>query len=325
MHAYLSKKQGDKVKCLACAHECLLALNARGKCFIRKNINNSLVLEAYGASASFGVDVIEKKPLYHFLPGSLTFSFGTLGCNFKCFFCQNHEISMPKSFSFKKNLSPTEAVSLALFNNCKSISYTYNEPLVFAEYALDTAHYAKSKSLKNILVTNGFFSKSSLELFSKVIDAVNIDLKSFSDDFYKEHCKASLLPVLRAIKFFHKKNIWVEITTLLIPGLNDSEDEIRNIAKFIASVNRNIPWHISRFFPMYKAQLDITPIKTLELAKKIGEEVGLNFMYIGNVPEKNITLCVNCGASLIVRGGSKTLINIKNNKCVCGHILKGVF
>jgi len=280
----------------------------------------------YGSAASVGVDKIEKKPLYHFLPGSLTFSFGTLGCNFKCGFCQNFEISMPKSFIFKKNLSPEEAVSLALKNNCESISYTYNEPAVFAEYVLDTARLAKKKGLKNVLVTNGFFSQESLNAFCELVDAVNIDLKSFNDEFYKKNCKASLKPVLDSIKFFHNKGIWVEVTTLLIPDMNDSVDELNKMAGFISSVDVNIPWHISRFFPMHKfSNRTLTSLSSIDEAVRIGKSKGLNFVYKGNVCEDAVTVCFNCGKELIIRSDLGIIINFDKGECDCGKIIRGVF
>lgn len=327
MKAYLSRKLDDKkVKCLACAHGCIIQNGKVGLCSIRRNQDGSLYLDAYGSAASFGVDIIEKKPLYHFLPGTKTFSFGTFGCNFKCEFCQNHEISMPKKNFYKENLPPEKAVNLALSTSCNSISYTYTEPAVFAEYALDTAKLAKKAGLKNILVTNGFFSKESLKEFSKYIDAVNIDLKSFNDEFYKKRCKAKLNPVLDSIKFFHEKNIWIEVTTLVIPGLNDSKQELRSIANFIASIDNNIPWHISRFFPMNKLlDKEITPLEKLEEAKKIGEEEGLKYVYKGNIPEPSITKCRRCKETLIERNAFKTIINLKNDKCICGEEIRGVF
>ena len=326
MDAYLSKSLSDnKVKCLACAHNCVIGEGKKGICSIRENVGGKLILNAYGSAVSMGVDPVEKKPLYHFLPGSLTFSFGTLGCNFKCGFCQNFDISFPKNFVFKKNLSPEEAVFLAKNNGCKSISYTYTEPAIFAEYVIDTARLAKKAGLKNVLVTNGFLSQESLDKFSEVIDAVNIDLKSFNEDFYKKHCRARLDPVLNAIKFFHKKNIWVEVTTLLIPDMNDSVDELKKIASFIASVDNEIPWHISRFFPMHEfSDKSITPIETLHMAKTIGIDEGLKFIYLGNVPLEIVTSCPSCQKDLIIRNNFVKL-NLENNKCVCGYELRGVF
>ena len=327
MKAYLFEELSNKkVKCLACSHHCIILNNGKGLCSVRQNREGVLFLDAYGCAASYGVDSVEKKPLYHFLPGSLTFSFGTLGCNFRCGFCQNHDISLPSSFSYKKNLSPEDAVRLALEKGCDSISYTYTEPAVFSEYALDTARLAKKKGLKNVLVSNGFFSLESLEAFCDVVDAVNIDLKSFSDDFYKKNCGARLEPVLRSIKFFLDRGIWVEVTTLVIPGFNDSEDNLRKIARFLVSLSKDIPWHVSRFFPSYKFK-DVPPtsLSVLNKAASIGKEEGLSFVYVGNVSGSSDTFCANCGLLLIKRNNFNTSINISNGICVCGTKLRGVF
>lgn len=327
--AYLSEElENKKVKCLACAHECIIPENGKGKCKVRSNHSGVLFLDSYGSAVSVGVDPIEKKPLYHFLPGSSTFSFGTLSCNFDCLFCQNFEISMNKTFQFKNNLMPHEAVALALENGCKSISYTYNEPTIFAEYMLDTAKLARSAGLKNVMVTNGFISPFALEEIAELIDAVNIDLKSFSEKFYQEQCGAgaSLAPVLDAIRFFHKKNIWLEVTTLIIPDLNDSDDELREIANFIASVSKEIPWHVSRFFPRHKVlDKEVTPISTIKKAVIIGKGEGLNYIYEGNVPGSSITRCPQCDASTIIRNSDGVVIGLKDNRCSCGFHIRGVF
>jgi pyruvate formate lyase activating enzyme len=327
--AYLSEElENRKVKCLACAHECIIPEGGKGKCLIRSNHSGILFLDAYGSAVSVGVDPIEKKPLFHFLPGSSTFSFGTLSCNFDCLFCQNFELSMNKTFQFKENLSPKEAVDLALSQGCKSISYTYNEPTIFSEYMLDTARLARESGLRNVMVTNGFISSFALEKIADVIDAVNVDLKSFSEKFYEEQCGAgaSLLPVLDAIRFFHRKKVWLEVTTLVIPDLNDSDDELRNIANFIASVDKDIPWHVSRFFPRYKVlDKDVTPISTIKKAVNIGREEGLNYIYEGNVPGSGITRCPSCNQSVLIRNNEGTIINMKDNKCSCGYHIRGVF
>lgn len=287
----LYKKEGDKVRCIACNHRCLIAKDKTGICGVRKNIKGKLHLLVYGKVISKNIDPIEKKPLYHFLPGTYSYSIGTFGCNFRCSFCQNYNISqfkelygeIKKEQFIGKDFSPQEIVKQAIKNKCPSISYTYNEPTIFIEFAHDTAKLAKKKGLKNILVTNGYMTKECLEFIAPYIDAMNIDLKSFSDKFYVKHCKAHLSPVLDIIKLAKKKKIWIEITTLIIPGENDSKKELEQIAKFIASVDKNIPWHISRFFPAYKMMnKQPTPIKTLEKAYKIGKK-HLNYVYIGNV------------------------------------------
>ncbi len=283
--AELYKKEKDKIRCLACAHKCLIPKDKTGICGVRKNLNNKLYLLVYGKIASMNDDPIEKKPLYHFLPKTKSFSIGTAGCNFKCDFCQNFEISQaPKQGRiFGEEIKPEEIVKRAIQAGCRSISYTYNEPAIFIEFVKDTAKLAKKKKLKNVLVTNGFFSKESFDYISNYVDAMNIDLKSFSDEFYIKYCGGRLNPVLETIKMAHNKGIHIEITTLLIPGLNDSEKELEKIAKFIASVDKNIPWHISRFFPMYKMlNKPFTPVSTLEKAEKIGKKY-LNYVYMGNI------------------------------------------
>ncbi|OGJ12378.1 AmmeMemoRadiSam system radical SAM enzyme [Candidatus Pacearchaeota archaeon RBG_19FT_COMBO_34_9] len=280
----LYKKEKDRIRCFACSHKCFISKGKTGICGVRKNIGNKLYLLVYGKVASMNIDPIEKKPLYHFLPGTFSFSIGTVGCNFRCGFCQNFEISQIKERQiFGKDISPEEIVQKAIKSKCKSISYTYTEPAIFIEFVKDIAKLAKKKKLKNILVTNGFFTKESFDYITDYVDAMNIDLKSFSDEFYRKICGGRLEPVLETIKRAHKKGIHLEITTLVIPGENDSEKEFEQIAKFISSVDKNIPWHISRFFPIYKMQnRDVTPLLTLKIAEKIGKKY-LKYVHVGNI------------------------------------------
>ena len=281
----LYKKEGDKLRCLACAHKCLISDKKTGICGVRKNIKGKLYLLVYGKVVAKNIDPIEKKPLYHFLPGTYAYSIGTVGCNFKCFWCQNADISQaPKQGKiFGENITPKQIIEQAIKTKCKSIAYTYTEPAIFIEFVKDTAKLSRKKGLKNILVSNGYLTKESFEYISDFIDAVNIDLKSFSDSVYKKYCGGKLKPVLETIKRFHKKGIHIELTTLIIPGLNDSTKELKQIAKFIASVNKNIPWHISRFFPMYKMlDREITPLSTLKRAEKIGKKY-LKYIHMGNI------------------------------------------
>jgi pyruvate formate lyase activating enzyme len=282
---YKKEKKG-KVRCLACSHYCLIAENSTGICGVRRNIGGKLFLMVYGLPCSVAIDPIEKKPLFHFLPGTLTLSLGTVGCNFGCDFCQNCEISQASKGKsgrvFGEELTPKQVVDMALKNKCPSISYTYNEPAIFSEYVHDIAELAREKGLKNVLVTNGYMSKEGFAYLSKYIDAMNIDLKG-NDDFYRKTCGAKLMPVMETIKRAHAKKIHVEITTLIIPGENDSLKELEKIAKFIASVDKNIPWHLSRFFPRYNMlHKSITPLETLEAAHKIGKKY-LNNVYTGNI------------------------------------------
>ncbi|MDD4983345.1 MAG: AmmeMemoRadiSam system radical SAM enzyme [Candidatus ainarchaeum sp.] len=278
----LYKPYKGKVQCLACANKCVISDGKTGLCGVRKNLKNKLYLLVYGKPVAVHVDPIEKKPLYHFLPNTKTFSFGTVGCNFKCKFCQNADISQEKTIMGQK-YTVKKIVELALESGCKSISYTYNEPTIFIEFVKDVAELAHKNGLKNILVTNGYFTKKSLDFIAPYIDAMNIDLKSFSNDFYLKHSGTKLKPVLDSIKRVHKKGIHIELTTLLIPGENDSKKELENIAKFIASVDKNIPWHISRFFPMYKMlNKSPTELQSLKEAEKIGKKY-LKYVYLGNI------------------------------------------
>ncbi len=282
---YKKEKQGKKVRCLACEQKCLISKDNVGICGVRKNIDGKLFLLVYGKIASMNPDPIEKKPLYHFLPGTKSFSIGTVGCNFKCLWCQNADISQvsKKGIIFGKDMKPEEIVKKAIETGCKSISYTYNEPAIFIEFVKDTAILAKKKGLKNILVTNGYFSKESFDFISDYIDAMNIDLKAFKEKTYRKYCGAKLKPVLENIKRANKKGVHIEITTLVVPGLNDTNEELEKIAKFIASVDKSIPWHISRFFPRYKMlNKPVTRSETLERAYKIGKKY-LKFVHVGNV------------------------------------------
>lgn len=319
------------VHCFLCSHHCKIPPSRFGICAVRKNEAGSLKTLVYAEAISVAVDPIEKKPLYHFFPGSTSFSIATLGCNFRCGFCQNWQISQAN----KKNnntrgskLMPEEVVARAKKSGSKSISYTYTEPTIFFEYAFDTAKIAKTQGLYNNFVTNGYMTKQALETVHPFLDAANVDLKSFSEDFYKNNCAAHLEPVLDSIRLMKKLGIWLEITTLVVPGLNDSEAELTQIARFIASVGVGIPWHVSRYHPDYK-MIDNkpTPIQTLKLAKRIGDTAGLRYVYMGNVFEGNNTYCYNCKSLLIARRGfSVTRLGLEKGKCpACKTVIDGVF
>lgn len=281
----LYRLENGKVRCFACAHKCLINEGKTGICKVRKNDKGKLYLLVYGKIASLGIDKIEKKPLYHFLPGTKTFSISSVGCNFKCDFCQNFDISQASKEGklFGNQMTPEQVVLEALRTGCKSISYTYNEPIILAEFVKECAALGHKKALKNIMVTNGYWSEESFEYLKDLIDAVNIDLKSFNDEYYVRYCGGKLKPVLDTIKRCYEKGIHLEITTLIIPGLNDSSLELEKIAKFIASIDKNIPWHVTRFFPMYKMTgTPATPVASLNNAYKIGKKY-LNNVHIGNV------------------------------------------
>ena len=283
------KLDNGRVKCNLCAHCCKISPDSSGICGVRKNKDGELYTLVYGDVIASHVDPIEKKPIYHFLPGSYSYSIATIGCNFKCSFCQNWEISQ---VSKRQNtlsgheLMPEEVVREAKKNDCKSISYTYTEPTIFFEYAYETAKLAKKEGLYNIFVTNGYMTKETLNVIKPYLDAANIDLKSFREDFYKEMCGAHLKPVLDTIELMKKLGIWIEITTLVVTGKNDSDNEFKDIAEFIANIDPDIPWHISRFHPDFKyLEGKPTPIDALKRARDIGKKAGLRNIHLGNVIE----------------------------------------
>jgi len=330
--ALLYKKLRDsKVHCFLCAHNCKIEDGEFGFCGVRKNEGGVLYSYVYGELIASNIDPIEKKPLYHFLPGTLSYSIATVGCNFRCSFCQNWQISQTskkEGISGGIEISPQAIVAYALENDCKSIAYTYTEPVIFFEYAYDTAKFAKEAGLYNVFVTNGYMSEEAIDTISPYLDAANIDLKSFNNDFYARICKGALEPVLNSIRFMKKNNIWVEITTLIIPGENDSDEELSRIAEFIAGIDKDIPWHISRFHPDYRfLDARVTPLEALRKAEKIAKKAGLRFVYLGNVSEDTNTCCYKCGEILIKRTGfSVTENKMKNGSCPsCGAVIKGLF
>jgi len=312
---FYQKEKNKKIRCFLCSHRCLISEGKRGICSIRENRNGILYSLVYGKTIAQNVDPIEKKPLFHFLPGTLSFSIATAGCNFRCEFCQNWQISqITKGKEGKiigKEASPKQIVQKALETGCSSIAYTYTEPTIFFEYAYDIAKLAKGKNLANVFVTNGYQTKETVKEMAKFIDAANIDLKSFSENFYRKICGASLAPVLESIELMYKLGIWIEITTLLIPNQNDSEKEITQIANFISKISKNIPWHISRFHPDFQMTDSFpTPLETLEKAYQIGKKAGLNYVYLGNVltETRENTYCPKCQNLAIRRIGYKTEI-----------------
>ncbi|MCM8826113.1 MAG: AmmeMemoRadiSam system radical SAM enzyme [Candidatus Omnitrophica bacterium] len=320
------------VKCNLCAHNCIIAPQRFGICGVRQNIDGVLYSLVYGELIAKNIDPIEKKPIYHLLPGSKSYSIATIGCNFKCGFCQNWQISQLSKREMDVSsdyLSPEEVVKEAKENNCKSISYTYTEPTIFFEYAYDVAKLAKREGLYNVFVTNGYMRQEVLEFINPYLDAANVDLKSFRDDYYRKHCKAKLKPVLETIASMKRLGVWVEITTLVIPGDNDSEDELKELVQFIVNIDKDIPWHISRFYPNYKFDDYIpTPIETLRKAKEIGKSYGLKYVYLGNVDEGTDTYCFSCHKLLVKRGYFYSILeyNIKNGLCpYCGEKIGGIW
>jgi pyruvate formate lyase activating enzyme len=282
------KLDGQNVRCLACAHKCVIAPGNCGTCGVRENNKGELYLLVYGKACVFNIDPIEKKPLNRFLPGTKILSLGTVGCNFRCDFCQNWQISQASKGAGKKiigsDLPPEEVVAVAKKYKIPSIAYTYNEPAVFSEYAHDIAKLAHAEGIKNVYVTNGYLTPESRKYILPYLDAANIDLKSFNDDFYKKVCGASLQPVLATIEDFLASGVHIELTTLIVPCENDSEEDLTDIAQYIVKLDKNIPWHISRFYPHHRMdKLEPTDIESLELAKNIGKEARIKYIYIGNV------------------------------------------
>jgi len=330
--AYLYKKLKDgKIRCDLCSHRCVIKNGDKGKCCVRENVDGILYSLVYRKLISENADPIEKKPLFHFLPGSISLSIATVGCNFKCFFCQNYEISqMPCEYGRieGRDVSPEKLVEDALRYNCSSISYTYTEPTIYFEYAYDTAKLATEKNLKNVFVTNGFMTKQCLEMIGPYLDAANVDLKSFSDKFYRERVDGRLKPVLDNIKLMKEMGIWVEVTTLIIPGMNDSDEELKDIANFLVEVGQEIPWHISAYYPQYKSKIPPTNIESIHRAIQIGKKAGLRYVYGGNVPgnKSENTYCYNCGNLLIRRFGFSISDNkIGNSRCPnCGAKIDGI-
>lgn len=325
--------EGLKVKCQLCAHNCIISIGKRGKCAVRENIDGRLYSLVYGRLCSTAIDPIEKKPLFHFLPSSLTMSIATVGCNLKCLHCQNYSISQyPSAHDGRISgtvFTPQDIVNSALQSGCKSISYTYTEPTISMEFILECAKMARDKGLKNVFVSNGFMTEKSAETIIPFLDANNIDLKG-DNEFYKEICKARLSPVQDTIRLMRSKGVWVEITTLIIPGLNDSDKTLNEIAQFIYSVDPAIPWHVSSFRPTYRlTDRQPTPLKSLEKAYNIGINVGLKYVYEGNMPGLGgeNTYCPQCKTTLIERYGFNVSKNIiKEGTCTkCGYLVDGLF
>jgi len=322
------------VQCNLCSHRCMIKDGRRGICCVRENQNGHLETLVYDKIIACHIDPIEKKPLFHFYPGTLSYSIGTVGCNFKCRFCQNSDIAhMPLDCDGRivgKLFTPEDIVAGAEKGNCKSIAYTYNEPTVFFELALETAKRAHARNIKNIFVSNGFMSAEALEMISPFLDAANVDLKAFSDDFYKKMCNAHLSPVLETLKKMKALDIFVEVTTLVIPGLNDDPEELKDLAAFIVNeLGGDTPWHVSRFHPTYRlTDRSATPLETLLMARDIGIREGLKYVYTGNVAGENSenTFCYSCGIKLIDRRGFYVRENkIVDNKCPdCGAVIHGV-
>ena len=321
----LYNKEGKKsVRCNLCRHGCLITDGKTGICNVRKNDGGTLQSIFYGKPIALAVDPIEKKPLFHYKPGSISLSIATPGCNFRCAFCQNWNISQygrgDSSPEPTKEILPEAVVAQAKAHGCSSISYTYTEPTIFFEYAYDIAKLAKAEGVENVFVTNGYMTRDAIDAIAPYLNAANVDLKSFRKDTYRKVIGAQLDGVLDSISYMKSKSIWVEVTTLVVPGMNDDPAELRDIANFLVETGRDIPWHISRFTPHFDmSDSEPTPIKTLIKARNIGLKAGLRYVYIGNVPrdEAENTFCYQCGEKIIEREGFRLTSNKITSKGTC--------
>jgi len=323
----------QRVRCNLCAHRCVIAPGRLGACCVRENRGGELFTLVYDQIIARNVDPIEKKPLFHFQPGSRSFSIATAGCNFRCAFCQNWEISQLPREQHEipgRPATPSQIAKAALENGCQSVSYTYTEPTIYAEYALDTAREAQALGLKNVFVSNGYMTPELVDLMVGLIDGINVDLKAGRGQFYHKISGAALPPVLANLKLMRRHGIWLEVTTLVIPGLNDGDDELRWVAQYLMDeLGPDLPWHISRFYPQYHMQdVPATPAATLERAWQIGHEVGLRYVYVGNLPghDTESTRCPNCGTVVIERFGYRVHVRaLKHGACArCGTTIPGV-
>ena len=328
---YYSKLKNQLVRCELCPRLCVIKPGNIGLCRVRQNIDGKLFSLVYARPCSMHVDPIEKKPLYHFMPGARAFSIATIGCNFFCGFCQNWQISKADAAGIGKEFDevlPEQVIELCKKNNCNIISYTYTEPTIFYEYMLDIAKIAKKQGIKNTIVSNGYINEEPLKELCKYIDGANIDLKGFTDEFYKKVCQGTLAGVLKALKTLRKEGVWLEITNLVVPGLNDNFKNIDEMCKWISKeLGRDVPLHFSRFHPDYKmTDAEPTPMETLEKARRIAEKY-LDYVYIGNVAGESNTICPNC-KSVVIRRSMLSLVenNLVNGKCFkCGYKIADVW
>ncbi len=331
--ALFYKSKGDTIVCGLCSHRCRIKNGRRGVCGVRENRGGILYTLSYGKISAEHIDPVEKKPLFHFLPGSLTYSIATVGCNFKCLHCQNYSLSQVGAQIDRiphLEKKPEEIVQTALRGGCLSISYTYSEPTVFFEFAYECARLARSEGLKNIFVSNGYMTNEAAAMLAEVLDGINIDIKAFTNDFYAKTCGGSLQQVLDNVAFFRSRGVWVEATTLVIPGLNDSEGELKELADFIVSVDPNLAWHVSAFRPTYKMTDRLPTSSTMLIkAREIGIAAGLNHVYIGNVHGGGgeDTSCPSCSQPVIIRRGFRVIRNLlKEGACpFCSAALSGVW
>jgi pyruvate formate lyase activating enzyme len=330
---FFRRLEDGRVRCDLCAHHCVIAEGQSGICGVRANNAGTLYSQVYGKAIATHVDPIEKKPLFHYRPGSNSFSVATVGCNFRCTHCQNADISIVPAQERRitgQDVAPDQLVQTARRSGCESIAYTYTEPTVFLEYALDTARLATENGLGNVFVTNGYMTAEALQATQPYLNAANVDLKSFSDEHYQRVCGARLKPVLNSLELMKKLGIWVEVTTLLIPTVNDSDAQLRQIARFIYELGPETPWHISRFYPTFQmTDLPPTPLESVRRGREIGQEAGLKYVYTGNLPgdEGESTFCPGCQQRIIHRQGYAILeTQLTAGRCGrCGTPIDGVF
>lgn len=324
---FYQKLEANKVQCSLCEHRCKILPDKRGICRVRENKEGVLYSLNYRKLVAANIDPIEKKPLFHFYPGSQSYSIAAIGCNFRCLHCQNWSISQIKGDAIEgKEIPPDKVVQNALDSNCLSISYTYTEPTIYFETALEISCIAREKGLKNVFVTNGYITSEALNYLAPYLDAASIDLKAMSESFYNKVCGARLKPVLERIKQYYELGIWVEITTLIIPGYNDDEDELKKVARYIVDIDKDIPWHVSAFYPTYQlTDAPSTPVSALQRAYQIGKEAGLHYVYQGNVGQGENTDCPSCGKTVIQRSYFATKNRLKGNKCpYCEEHIQGI-
>jgi pyruvate formate lyase activating enzyme len=324
--------QGSYVRCLLCPHRCVLAEGERGRCRVRENRGGKLYTLVYGNPCSINLDPIEKKPLYHFLPGTAAFSLATAGCNLRCQYCQNYTISQQKPEDLRSYDAPPEAiVSSAVQNGAPTIAYTYSEPIVFYEYMLDTARMARRAGLRSAVISAGYINPEPLKELCRAVDAIKIDLKGNNEEFYRQVCSGTLQPVLDTIRTIHEMGTHLEIVNLVVPTLNDDLEELRALSEWVMdALGPNVPLHFSRFHPDYQlTNLPPTPIETLETARNTALDVGLHYVYLGNVPghEGNHTYCPNCGELIVRRSGMATVeMNVVDGRCAkCNTPIAGVW
>lgn len=319
----------DSVQCVLCPHNCIIKEGKTGICGVRQNKDGTLYSLIYEKPCAVHVDPIEKKPLYHFMPGSKSYSLGTVGCNLKCMHCQNWELStsLPGEV-FCNTLTSDDCVKLALQYECASISYTYNEPGINFEYVLETAIKAHEKGIKNVMVTNGYINEEPLRELYQHIDAANVDLKAFDDDFYKTVCKARLQPVLKTLTILKEMNVWIEVTNLVIPTYNDDSASIQKLVDwFVEHLGTQTPLHFTAFHPSHRMTgVPPTSLRLLKNAYDIAYRSGIHYIYLGNIRERSITRCPSCGRDLIIRSGFHVMrTNLHDGKCICGEAIPGVW